>query len=57
MDPKVLMFIVFNDSHRFTLVHCDLKVSSSKAKIDENFGNYFFKTKTNNKWIIVLKYT
>ena len=28
--------------------HCDLKVSRSKAKIDERFANYFFKTKGNN---------
>ena len=24
--------------------HCDLKVSSSQAKIDKNFANYFLKT-------------
>ena len=29
-------------------IHCDFKVASSK-KIDENFGNNFFKTKANNK--------
>ena len=28
--------------------HCDLKVSSSQAKIDQNFANYFLKTKANN---------
>ena len=33
--------------------HCDLKVSSFQTKIDENYANYFFKTKTNNKWFIV----
>ena len=26
-------------------VHCDLKVSSSQGKTDENFANYFLKTK------------
>ena len=26
-------------------IHCDLKVSSSQEKIDENFASYFFKTK------------
>ena len=25
-------------------IHCDLKVSTSQAKINENFANYFFKT-------------
>ena len=29
--------------------HCDLKLSSSQAKNYENFANYFFKTKANNK--------
>ena len=29
--------------------HCGLKVSRSQAKIDENFANYFLKTKANNK--------
>ena len=37
--------------------HCDLKVSSFQTKIDENYANYFFKTKTNNKWFIVQKCT
>ena len=40
-----------------TVAHCDLKVSRSQAKIDENFANYFFKTKANNKCFIVLKCT
>ena len=29
--------------------HCDLKVLRSQAKIDENFANYFLKTKANKK--------
>ena len=33
--------------------HCDLKVSRSQAKIDENFANYFFKTKANNCFIVL----
>ena len=33
------------------------KVSSSQAKIDANFSNYFLKTKANNKCIVVLKCT
>ena len=37
--------------------HCGLKVSRSQAKIDENFANYFLKTKANNKCFIVLKCT
>ena len=37
--------------------HCDLKVSSSQAKFNENFANYFLKTKVNNKCSIVLKCT
>ena len=37
--------------------HWDLKVASSQAKIDENFCNYFLKTKTNNICFIVLKCT
>ena len=36
---------------------CHLKVSSSQAKIDENFANYFFKTEANNKCFILLKCT
>ena len=35
-------------------VHCDLNVASSQAKTDENFANYFLKTKANNKCFIVL---
>ena len=27
---------------------CDIRVSRSQAKIDENFANYFLKTKANN---------
>ena len=30
--------------------HCDLKVSSYQEKIAENFGNYFLKSKANNKY-------
>ena len=37
----------------FDASHCDLKVSRSQAKINENFANYFFKTKANNKCVIV----
>ena len=35
------------------LIHCDLKVSRSLAKIFENFANYFLKTKANNKFFKV----
>ena len=38
-------------------MRCDLKVSSSQAKIDKNFANYFLKTKANNMCFIVLKCT
>ena len=41
----------------YSTVHCDLKVSSSQAKINENLANYFFKTKANNKCYKVLKWT
>ena len=37
--------------------HCDLKVSRSQAKIDENFANYFLKTKANKKCFKWLKCT
>ena len=40
----------------FGAPHCDLKVLSSQAKIDENFANYFLKTKANNECFIVLKF-
>ena len=36
---------------------CDLNVSRSQAGIDENFANYFLKTKANNWCLIVLKCT
>ena len=38
-----------------SIAHCDLKVSSSQAKIYEKFANYFLKTKANNKSFAVLK--
>ena len=38
----------------FFVHHCGLKVSRSKAKIDENFADNFLKTKANNKCLIVL---
>ena len=38
-------------------IHCDLKISRSQAKINENFANYFLQTKANNKCFIVLKCT
>ena len=34
--------------------HCGIKVSRSQVKIYENFANYFFKTKANNKCFSVL---
>ena len=37
--------------------HSDLMVSSSQAKIDENFANYFLNTKANNKCFKVDKFT
>ena len=39
------------------VIHCDLKISRSQAKINENFANYFLQTKANNKCFIVLKCT
>ena len=36
-------------------LHFDLKGSRSQAKINENFANYFLKTKANYKCFIVLK--
>ena len=36
-----------NFVHNFEKLR-DLRVSLSQAKIDENFTNYFLKTKTNN---------
>ena len=39
-------WIIQNEQKGFT---AGLKVSRSSAKIDENFANYFFKTKDNNK--------
>ena len=40
---------------KYFLLRCDLKVSRSQAKIDENFANYFLKTKANNKCCIRLQ--
>ena len=37
--------------------HCDLKVSSSQAKIDENFANYFLKPKLYSAKIYMLRAT
>ena len=37
--------------------HCNLKVLRSRAKIYENFANYFLKTEANRKCFIVLKCT
>ena len=40
------------------LSHCALKIASSHSKnIDDNFANYFFITKANNKCFIMLKCT
>ena len=36
------------------LSHCDLNVSRSQAKIDENFAHYVLKPKANNKCFILL---
>ena len=41
----------------YFVTHCDLKVSSSPAKIDENFAKYFFKNKANIESFTVLKST
>ena len=45
---RILMFYIIKG------LHCGLKVSRSQAKINENFSNYFLKTKANNKCYIVL---
>ena len=37
------------------LTHRDPKEASSHAKADENFANYFLKTKAENNRFIVLK--
>ena len=42
-------WIIQNEQKGFT---AGLKVSRSSAKIDENFANYFLKTKANNKCFI-----
>jgi len=42
--PATLRSLIF-----FDVIHCDLKVSRSQAKIVENFANYFLKAKANNK--------
>ena len=39
----------------YSASHCDLKVESSRAKIVENFANYFLKTIAKDKCFIVLK--
>ena len=33
---------------KHTVFYCDLKVSSSERKIDENFANHFLKFKANS---------
>ena len=42
---------------RGRLVHCDLKLESSEANIDENSAHYLIKTKANNKCFIELNCT
>ena len=37
-------------------LHRDLKVASFQRKIDENYANYFAKTKAKNKCFIVQKW-
>ena len=37
--------------------HCDLKVATSQGKVNENFTNYYLKTKAISKCFIVLKCT
>ena len=44
-------WIIQNEQKGFT---AGLKVSRSSAKIDENFANYFLKTKANNKCFLLL---
>ena len=46
-----------SQNQKYVEFHCGLKVSRSQAKIDENFANYFFKTKVYNKYFLVLKCT
>ena len=48
-DLIKLIPVTLRSSIFFDVSHCDLKVSRSQAKIVENFANYFFKAKANNK--------
>ena len=48
---------IHSDLELLSSDHSDLKVASTQAKIDENFANYFSKTKGNNKCFRVLKCT
>ena len=43
-DPMMGLCQIYNSTIEESL-HFDFKVSSSQAKIDENFANYFLKTK------------
>ena len=45
----IMMHWLYNETD-----HCDLKVSSSQAKLDESFANYFLKTKAKNECLLVL---
>ena len=44
-DLIKLIPVTLRSSIFFDVSHCDLKVSSSQAKIVENFANYFLKAK------------
>ena len=57
MDSQLCYIEIESCEYYHKSVHCDLKVSRSQAKINENFANYFLKTKANNKCVIVLKCT
>ena len=40
-----------------TITRCDVKIPRFYAKIEDNFDNYFLKTKANSKCFVVLKCT
>ena len=52
---SLTLYLLSLHTHPSLQSHWDLEVSSSQAKIDENFANYFLKTKANNKCSLVLQ--
>jgi len=48
---------IHSDLELLSSDHSDLKVDSTKAKIYENFANYFNTIKANNEGFTMLKYS